>query len=278
MHADVLNFGWLGGFSWRRLSLPPAAWTGVGALAIPLWATWPALAVSAASIPAFEFLTIAFSVGLLMLRCLERHRDEGSTRPGRAGSGIVPVLSCALGLCGANAFFILATGYIPPAQANLISYLWPIMVVSFGGIIGLFRLRARHFLGLGLGFGGAAVVIGGSTVAASWTGIGLAFLSGCSWAAYCLFRMREGIAAANVLASACGLSAVICACAHIALVQTVMPALGPLLAAVAVGIAPLALANLAWDQGLRRGDGQLLAVMAYATPLASAMILIELCV
>jgi drug/metabolite transporter (DMT)-like permease len=49
---------------------------------------------------------------------------------------------------------------------------------------------------------------------------------------------------------------------------------GPLLAVVAVGIGRLALANLAWDQGLQRGHSQLLAVMAYAMPLVSALILI----
>jgi hypothetical protein len=33
------------------------------------------------------------------------------------------------------------------------------------------------------------------------------------------------------------------------------------------------IANLLWDAGLRRGDGRLLAVMSYATPLASALLL-----
>jgi drug/metabolite transporter (DMT)-like permease len=43
--------------------------------------------------------------------------------------------------------------------------------------------------------------------------------------------------------------------------------------AVAVGLVPLALGNLVWDKGFRRGDSQLLAVMAYSTPLCSAVIL-----
>ena len=36
----------------------------------------------------------------------------------------------------------------------------------------------------------------------------------------------------------------------------------------------MALANFAWDQGLRRGNSRLLAVMAYGTPVVSALILI----
>jgi drug/metabolite transporter (DMT)-like permease len=39
---------------------------------------------------------------------------------------------------------------------------------------------------------------------------------------------------------------------------------------------PLALGNWAWDEGFRRGDSQLLAVMAYATPLCSALLLAAL--
>ena len=55
-----------------------------------------------------------------------------------------------------------------------------------------------------------------------------------------------------------------------------MPSMGALAAAAAVGIVPLALGNLAWDEGFRRGDSQLLAVMAYATPLCSALLLAAL--
>jgi len=55
-----------------------------------------------------------------------------------------------------------------------------------------------------------------------------------------------------------------------------MPDVGALAASAAVGIVPLALGNLVWDEGFRRGDSQLLAVMAYATPLCSALLLVAL--
>jgi len=54
---------------------------------------------------------------------------------------------------------------------------------------------------------------------------------------------------------------------------TVVPSVGGVAAAAAVGIVPLAFGNLIWDEGFRRGDSQLLAVMAYATPLCSALLL-----
>jgi hypothetical protein len=39
---------------------------------------------------------------------------------------------------------------------------------------------------------------------------------------------------------------------------------------------PLALVNYVGDEGFRRGDGHLLAVMAYATPLCGALLLAAL--
>jgi drug/metabolite transporter (DMT)-like permease len=60
---------------------------------------------------------------------------------------------------------------------------------------------------------------------------------------------------------------------HLLLEPTVVPSAGGIAAAAAVGIVPLALGNLVWDEGFRRGDSQLLAVMAYATPLCSALLL-----
>lgn len=274
MHAHALRFGALTPFpGWRR-SLPPAAWTGIGALSIPLWATWPALATWASAMPPFQILTITSFIGWSVLRLLKPAPSPGTDRRRPAP---LAVLACALGFSGSAALFILATGYIPPAQANLISYLWPGMVVGLGGALGVFRLRARHCLGLGLGFAGAAIVMGGpSLAAASWPGVGLALLSGAAWAAYCLSRLRQGSTAPDVLAPGCAASVPLCAGLHLALEQTVRPEPGAVLAAVAIGVAPLALANLAWDHGLRRGDGRLLAVMAYATPLVAALILIAL--
>jgi hypothetical protein len=80
-------------------------------------------------------------------------------------------------------------------------------------------------------------------------------------------------ASANVLARGCAISTVLCGTLHFALEPTVMPSVGALGAAAAVGVVPLALGNFVWDEGFRRGDSQLLAVLAYATPLCSALLL-----
>jgi drug/metabolite transporter (DMT)-like permease len=257
----------------RKLS--PRVWTGVGLLAIPLWATWPALALRALSVPAFECLTVAFLFGWFVLSRLEKiSASEGGTA-GRFFSW-VPGIACALGLTGSNAFHILATHYIPAAEANLISYLWPVEIIALGAALRLFRLRLRHIVGFSLGFSGTAMLLGGATLSLSITGVTLAFISGISWALYCIFRLIWKGEPTLVLQRGCAISTALCAALHLTMEPTVVPDLGGLAASAAVGIVPLALGNLVWDRGFRRGDSQLLAVMAYATPLCSALLLVAL--
>jgi drug/metabolite transporter (DMT)-like permease len=270
---------WFGSFSTpssRRRQLSPRAWTCVGLIAIPLWATWPALALRALAIPAFECLTIAFLFGWLVLVRLERAPPSTGGSASHSVLSWVPAIACALGLTGSNAFHILATHYIPAAEANLISYLWPVEIIGIGAALRLFKLRPRHLVGLALGLAGAIILMGGGGLSLSFAGMSLAFVSGISWALYCVFRLLWKEEPVRVLQRGCAISTVLCAAMHLVLEPTIMPDLGALAASAAVGIVPLASGNLVWDEGFRRGDSQLLAVMAYATPLCSALLLIAL--
>lgn len=231
--------------------------------------------------PAFECLTIAFGVGWLVLRLW-----EGRPQP-RVSAASIPnariawrqwlaSVACALGLSGSNAFHILATHYIPAAEANLLSYLWPVEIVAGGAALGLFKLGCKQIAGLALGFVGAVVLMAEGALSLSATGVILALLSGLSWAGYCVFRLKWSAPAGrarNVLATGCAISTLLCALLHFATEPTVVPSLAAAGAAAAVGVVPLAFGNLAWDEGFRRGDSQLLAVLAYATPLCSALLL-----
>lgn len=252
-------------------SLPPAAWTLVGASAIPLWATWPTLATFASGMPLFQFLGVIFAVGWATLAALDR---RSPSPPAERRAAIAPAVACAVGFLGADVLYILATRHIPPAQANLIAFSWPVMLALFGAALGLFRLLPRHLAALVLGFAGAAVVIGADDVVFSWAGIALAAASGAAWALFCIYRMRHPAAAGNVLANGCAISAGACLVLHLTFERWVTPSPPELAAMVFLGVAPQALANLAWDNGIRRGDGRILANMAYGTPLASALLLV----
>src|SRR5437016_4604977 len=103
MQSQAVHFGTLTPRSSGRRALPPSVWTGLGALAIPLWATWPTLAVWASAMPAFQILTIAFAVGWLTLTLVESRTETTGKDRDRQKSDILPVLACAFGLCGSSA-------------------------------------------------------------------------------------------------------------------------------------------------------------------------------
>ena len=250
-----------------------SVWTFVGAVAIPLWATFPALAIRTFEIPSLEFLAMMFAVGWFALTCLHRANHTNVEQRSWSWQSWLPAAAFSIAQVTGDVAFMAATHRIPAAQANLLNYLWPVMIMVFGACIGLFRLRLRQVIGLGLGFSAAVVIIWDGHLSMSLAGIGLALLSGACWAAYCVFRLVWKKSAGDFLAQGCALSAIICALLHVLLEPTLVPSPGALSAIIAAGIVPQALGNFVWDQGFRRGDSQLLAVMAYATPLCSTLLL-----
>lgn len=255
---------------WRPAG--PLAWTCIGGLAIPLWATWPALSLQTASIPTFECIAIIFTVAWLTLSCLQ-NSDTKITPRFLGWTAWIPPIAFALGETGATVFFLLASRHIGAAEANLISYLWPGLTVGLGATFGLFRLRSRHVAGIVLGFLGAAVLIGFTQLSLSYVGIGLALLGTISWAGYCVFRLKWKAPTTRLLQRGFGLSAGLCAAIHFSSESSALPSISSAAAAAAIGIIPAALANWTWDEGFRKGDSHLLAVMAYATPLCSTALL-----
>jgi drug/metabolite transporter (DMT)-like permease len=235
---------------------------------------WPSLALRTVPIPPLETLTLAFACGWVSFKTLpifaggkSGQRSQGSLR------AWVPALVYAGALSGGDLSFLLALHRIPAAQANLLSYLWPVMFVVMGAVAGVFVLGLRQLAGLALGFAGAAILIWDGHISFSTGGIALALLSGGLWAAYCVFRLIWKGPTGNLLARGCGISTLLCAGLHLLLEPTVMPSATNLLAMAIAGFVALGLGTYLWDLGFRHGDGHLLAVMAYATPLCSALLL-----
>ncbi|MGH6880221.1 DMT family transporter [Hypericibacter sp.] len=275
--------------TFARLKLPDAIpwppsgskllWTLVGALAVPLWATWPLLAaLTTTSMPLFQYLAIIFATGALLLFALPASGTAVATGR-KCGTGLrasrwLAAIMVAVGLLLSDVLFIIALRHIPAAEANLILYLWPVIVVILAAALGLAVLRRRHIGGVVIGLAGAALVIGGGGGDLSWIGAGLAAGGGLAWALFVVFRLWQGENAPDALSWGLALSAVIAFAIHLLLEDWVAPTPQALIGTALVGIAPLGLGNLAWDHGVRKGNRLLLATLAYATPLVSALFLI----
>lgn len=189
LKATALHFGMLGPrFGQKAPPWKPWVWTLIGGVSIPLWATWPALSLQMRDTPPLECLAIGFGVGWLVLNWIEP-QPPTATLPRSSWAAWIPALAFAIGESGSAVFFLRAD-YMGAAEANLIMYLWPAMIVGFGALVGTFRLQLRHIAGLALGFVGAAIVISANGHSLSYTGATFALLAGIAWASYCLFRLR----------------------------------------------------------------------------------------
>ena len=185
------------------------------------------------------------------------------------------------GLFGYHALYFAALRRAPPADASLIAYLWPLLIVLFSAALPGERLKARHVIGAALGFAGAATLFlskGVNFAAAGGTallGYGLALCCAFVWSGYSVLSRRLKGAPTEAVAGFCLATAALAALCHLGFETTVIPATaGEWLAILGLGLGPVGLAFYVWDYGVKHGDIRLLGVAAYAAPVLSTLILV----
>jgi drug/metabolite transporter (DMT)-like permease len=240
-----------------------------------LWSLLALLTVGTAPVPPFLLNAITFAVGAAV--GLGWTLATGRARA-LAGSPAGAVAFGVAGLFGFHALYFTALRLAPPAEAGLVVYLWPLLIVLMSGLLPGERLRAGHVLGAGLAFAGAAMIVAGGAGGLDRSALpGLAAAFGCAvtWALYSLGSRRFGQVPTEAVTLYCIGTALLSALAHLAVEQTVWPqdAAG-WLACVALGLGPVGLAFFLWDIGVKRGDIQLLGTAAYAAPVLSTLVLI----
>jgi drug/metabolite transporter (DMT)-like permease len=168
----------------------------------------------------------------------------------------------------------------PPAEASLIAYLWPLLIVLLSALQPGERLSARHVLGAALGLAGVATLFAGRSNGALFSVASLsgdALALGCAfvWSIYSVASRRLKEAPTEAVAGFCLVTAFLAALCHFAFETNVAPAnAGQWLAILGLGLGPVGLAFYVWDYGVKHGDIKLLGVAAYAAPVLSTLILV----
>ena len=243
--------------------------------AIGLWSSLATLGVALGHVPPFLLTGLSLLIGSLIALPLSGFK---------LARWKVPLPTLALGIYGLFSYhflLFLALRHAPPVQANLVNYLWPLLMVVLSPLLlpGS-RLRAVHVFAALLGFAGAAVVIlGGSTTADAGGGsvwlwgylpaLAAAFI----WASYSLLTKRVAAfptAAIGSFALVSGLLSLLC---H-ALMEPAV-SLGPqdLLLITVIGLGPMGAAFFLWDKALKLGDARHIGILSYLTPLLSTAML-----
>jgi drug/metabolite transporter (DMT)-like permease len=241
---------------------------GEGLGAIFLWGLLAALAVRLSSIPPFLLTGVALLVGSLVgVRSL-------LSRP-------PPLAALALGvygLFGFHFFLFLALRRAPPVEANLVNYLWPLLIVLLAPVLvpGV-HWSARHGIAAVTGFTGAALLIGsGAKSLGEGEMLGYAFAgaSALIWSTYSLLTRRFRDFPASYVAWFCLASGAASIACHIAFEPRYVPTLFDWPWLLALGIGPMGAAFFLWDRALKLGDPRAIGNLAYLTPLLSTLVLV----
>jgi drug/metabolite transporter (DMT)-like permease len=250
--------------------------TAIGAVAIVLWACLALLTTWTGAIPPFETVAISFAVAFVLSVGKWVLFREGITRHLRQPAVVWRV--GVGGLFGYHFFYFLALKTAPPVEANLINYLWPLLIVLFSALLPGERLRWWHLAGAVLGLCGSLLLVtGGGRVAfrAEYAaGYAAALACAVTWGAYSVLSRRFGAVPTDTVGGFCGATAVLAALCHVIFERTVWPSPSEWGALLLLGAGPTGLAFFVWDVGMKRGNIKALGGLSYATPLLSTLLLI----
>lgn len=250
--------------------------TLIGLAAILMWSLLAVMTVATGRIPAFQLAAMTFAIGGLAGCASWLFRPEGFSALRQPA---VVWLVGVGGLFGYHALYFIALRLAPPAEAGLLNYLWPLLIVLFSSLLPGERLAPHHLIGAILGLAGTVLLVAGSTSIVfervQMSGLAAAFVAAFVWATYSVLSRRLASVPTDAVAGFCLATAALAAVAHLVMEQTVWPdSAAQWLAIAALGIGPVGLAFYVWDIGIKRGDIRVLGAAAYATPLLSTAFLI----
>ena len=253
--------------------------------AIALWSTLASLGVALASVPPFLLTGLALVIGSVA----SWPRWRSWRLPART------LLVGVYGLFGFHFLLFVALRNAPAVQANLVNYLWPLLIVVLAPVLlPAMPLRAGHLVAALVGFAGAAlaIVAGSGEVAAGSAnssagaadtlsalaspalGYAAALGSAFIWATYSLLTRRLPAfptSAVGLFGLVSGLLAIGC---HFALEARIAISARELALIALAGVGPMGAAFFLWDRAMKDGDPRTIGLLSYFAPVASTALLV----
>jgi len=236
--------------------------------AMLLWSMLAFLSVQLSRVPPFLLIGLALLIGTL---CGVR----------RISQWRVPVRVLLLGIYGLFGYhfcLFMALRLAPPVEANLINYLWPLLIVILSPVfLAGYSLKPRHIAAALLGLAGAALIVTGGRLSFDsryMPGYLLAALAAFIWSSYSLMTKRIKSFPNAAIGLFCLCSGLLSLLMHFLLEKRYVFAMKdfPLLALL--GLGPMGAAFFLWNAALRNGDPRVIGSIAYLTPMLSTLVLI----
>jgi drug/metabolite transporter (DMT)-like permease len=250
--------------------------TLIGFSAILMWSFLAVLTVASGRVPPFQLAALTFAIGGAVGAAswlVRRGAAKALRQPAEVwGLGVG-------GLFGYHALYFSAMRLAPPAEAGLLNYFWPLLIVLLSALLPHELLRLHHVAGAVLGLIGTVVLFAGQdqlTLAAEYVpGYSAAVVAAFVWATYSVLSRRFATVPSDAVAGFCLITAALAAVCHLAFETTAWPSnASQWLAVVALGVGPVGTAFYAWDFGVKHGDIRVLGAVSYAAPILSTLFLV----
>ena len=239
--------------------------------AIVLWATLAPMGAILGNLPPFFVTGTGLLVGSVLALFVSRGQIAKLAVP------LNTLLVGVFGLFGFHAALFSALRLAPPVQANLVNYLWPLLIVVLAPLFfpGT-SLRIRHVIAALIGFIGAALAIlsGGEITSGGLVGYLFALLAAIIWACYSLLTKKLPHFESSAVGVFALVSGILALFAHFLWETPVSPTSTQWLILFAMGLGPLGGAFYLWDIALKSGDPQRIGLLSFLTPLLSTTLLL----
>lgn len=237
-------------------------------LAIALWGVLAFLALELSRMPPFLLVGVALIMGsFCSIYKISQWRVSFPT-----------LLLGIYGIFGFHFCLFLALRHAPPIEANLINYLWPLLIVVLAPLfLPGYRLHIHHIIAALLGFIGAVLIVTGGKLnfrSDYIIGYSLAGTSAFIWASYSLLTKRVPPFPNAAIGLFCLSAGVLSLIMHWALESAYTFTMRDFLILLLLGLGPMGSAFFLWDAALKNGDPRIIGSLAYLTPMLSTLILV----
>jgi drug/metabolite transporter (DMT)-like permease len=241
--------------------------------AIFLWASLASLVTLLSDIPPLLLTGIGLIIGAAVSIPSLRFGIKPWKVPAKT------LLLGVYGLFGYHLMLFLALQNAPAVEANLVNYLWPLLIVLLSPIFTKsLTLNFRYVLAAISGFAGAVIAItyNGSGLGSLSIEVGYFFALAAAviWATYSLGTTKVPSFPTPAIGLFALVSGVLAIGAHFIFEPAAAISSSDWLLLVVLGAGPLGGAFYLWDAALKIGDPRRIGLLAFLTPLLSTALLL----
>ena len=234
--------------------------------AIVLWSSLASLATLIPNVPIFLKTGVGLLIGSVIALPLARFQiKQLAVKPKILLLGVY-------GLFGYHAALFIALSTSPSVQANLVNYLWPLLIVLLAPLFSKrVKLNLRVVIGGLMGFIGASLAIlsGSSSDGLFYSGYLFAFMAAIVWSTYSLATNRIGSFPTPAVGLFALVSGILSIAMHFVFETQVSLTSFDWMILVLLGLGPLGAAFYLWDYAIKRSNPQEIGLLSFLTPLLS---------